>query len=155
MRTLPEFNFIQYATILIATTLCVSCHKPDKEQPGQVKNPEPTTIRQENSPESGKPTPQDSLQKQVENFFRKFSLALANDDAAKASAMIADEKRDRFRSGFQYWQGTQFFDPLVVKVSEDKALIDVEVSFKTTQGKEDREIKKLLFADGKWLLLDS
>ena len=155
MRALPGFNFIQSATTLITAALCISCHEPGKEQPGQVKNTEPSAISRENSPETGEPTTQDSLQQQVEDFFRKFSIALANDDATKAAAMIADEKRERFRNGFRFWKGVQFFEPMVVKVSEDKTLIDVEVSIKTVQGKEDRETKKLKLSNGKLLLLDS
>ena len=155
MKAFPGFNLLQSVTILITATLCISCHKPVKEQPGQEKNTEPATIARNPSPETGEPTPQGSLQNQAEDFFRKFSIALANDDATKASAMIADEKRERFRTGFRLWKGARFFDPLVVKVSGDKTLIEVEVSIKTPQGNEDRETKKLRLSNGKWLLLDS
>ena len=155
MRTFPGFNLIQPVTILITATLCISCHKPVKEQPVREKITEPGTIPQTSTPETGDPTLQGSLQDQAEDFFSKFSIALANDDPTKASAMIADEKRERFRTGFRFWKGVQFFEPIVVKVSEDKTLIEVEVSFKNVQGNEDRETKKLRLSNGKWLLLDS
>lgn len=127
MRAFPNPILTTSTALTLVATLCISCHKPEKE----------------------------SMQQLAESFFREFSIALANDDAAKASAMIAGEKRERFRKGFRFWQGVHFFDPLVIKVSENKTLIEVEVSFKKEQGKQDREIKKLKFTDGKWLLLDS
>jgi hypothetical protein len=155
MKAFPGLNLLKPVTILITATLCISCHKPVKKQPGQEKNTGPATIARTPSPETGEPTLRGSLQEQAEDFFSKFSIALAKADSTMASAMIADEKRERFRTGFRFWKGVQFVEPMVVKVSGDKTLIEVEVSIKTAQGNEDRETKKLKLSNGKWLLLDS
>ena len=155
MRTFPNSIFTTSAALALVVTACISCHKPEKENPNRDSKPNPaTTTRLSPSAAQGN-LKQKSMQQLAESFFREFSIALANNNAADAVAMIAQEKRERFRRGFRFWQGVHFFDPMVIEVSEDKALMKVEVSFKKQQGKEDREIKKLLFADGKWLLLDS
>jgi hypothetical protein len=155
MKVSPRLKLVTPATLTLAATLCISCDQPGKENPHQKKNAAPAVISRQPARETSRDPRENSVQQQVEIFFSELSIALANENSAKASAMISEEKRERFREGFRFYKGTHFFDPMVVRVSEDKALIDVKVSFKTAQGKEDREIKKLKFTDGKWLLLDS
>ena len=135
--------------LLCAVTLCISCNKPERE----IKPQE--TITRQSSPATNEEPAKSSLAQEVEKFFREFSIALGQNDATKASGMIAKEKRARFERGFQFWQGVEFFEPLIIKVSEDRTLIEVEVSFKTGTGKQDRETKKLTLRNGKWVMLDS
>ena len=155
MRTFPNSIFTTSAALALVVTACISCHKPEKENPNRDSKPNPATTTQLSPSAAQGNLKQKSMQQLAESFFREFSIALANDNAEEAAAMIAQEKRERFRKGFRFWRGIHFFDPMVIKASEDKTLIEVEVSFKKEQGKEDREIKKLKFTDGKWLLLDS
>ena len=155
MRTFPHPILTPSSALTLVVTTCISCHKSEKENPNPDSKAQPATTIQQSPSAAQENLEQKSMQQLAESFFRKFSIALAHDNGADAAAMIAQEKRERFQRGFRFWQDVHFFDPMVIEVSEDNTLMKVEVSFKKQQGKEDREIKKLLFADGKWLLLDS
>ena len=155
MNIFPDSIFRTSAALTLVATACISCHKPENKNANRDSKTQPASTIQQSPSAPQENLKQKSMQQLAESFFREFSIALANDNAEEAAAMIAQEKRERFRKGFRFWQGVHFFDPMVVRVSEDKTLMEVKVSFKKEPGKEDREIKKLLFAGGKWLLLDS
>ena len=141
-------------TNLLIAILCISCDRPDQESRHQNNTPPPEM----GSPQSISARAngqKNALQLEAEFFFKEFSIALTKDKAEAAAAMIGQEHRERFLLGYQFWRGTRFLKPIVMRVSEDGTLIDVEVSFKHEEIGEDREIKSLRLADGKWQLLDS
>lgn len=140
---------------LLIGTLCISCDRPESESHDQNNTPLLETEAQQSTSEEANGQRENALQQQAESFFKEFSIALTENKAEAAAAMIAQEHRERFQSGYRLWRGVQFLDPIVKRVSGDQTLIEVEVSIKHEQRGEDRETKSLRFADGKWQLLDS
>lgn len=140
---------------LLIGTLCISCDRPESESHDPDNTHLLETEAQQSASEEANVQRENALQQQAESFFKEFSIALTEDKAEAAAAMIAQEHRERFQSGYRLWRGARFFDPIVKRVSGDQTLIEVEVSIKHEQRGEDRETTSLRFADGKWQLLDS
>ena len=138
---------------LLIGTLCISCDRPESESHDPDNTHLLETEAQQSASEEANVQRENALQQQ--SFFKEFSIALTEDKAEAAAAMIAQEHRERFQSGYRLWRGARFFDPIVKRVSGDQTLIEVEVSIKHEQRGEDRETTSLRFIDGKWQLLDS
>ena len=134
---------------LVVLSVCVGCGGGDDrnvKESGKSHTP-PVVVQDDDST--------NSLQSDVEDFFERFSEALKAPDSTSAESFVALKRRERFKKGYQFWQGTRFYDAEVIEGSLTSEVLRVQVSFQLPSGRTDREIKQLKREEGRWVLLDS
>ncbi len=134
---------------LVILSACVGCGgEGDQNEKESDKSHTPPVVEQDDNLTN-------SLQTEVEEFFEQFSEALKAPEPTSAELFVALKHRERFNKGYQFWQGTRFYDAEVIEGSLKSDVLRVQVSFQLPSGRTDREIKQIKREEGRWVLLDS